>query len=65
MSADLTRADLRGANLQGAHLEQVVVSGANFEGADLRAIPWLLILDLTLQPGTSFTKIQWDRSTDE
>jgi hypothetical protein len=61
----LRQARLIQANLQGAHLEQAVVSGVNFEGADLRAIPWLLIMELTLQPGTNFTKIRWDDVADE
>jgi uncharacterized protein YjbI with pentapeptide repeats len=50
--------------LQGANLEPVVVSGANFRGTDLRGIPWLLIMELTLQPSAKFTKIRRDRSTD-
>jgi hypothetical protein len=27
-----------------------------------RDIPWLLIMELTLQPGANFAKIRWDRS---
>jgi hypothetical protein len=35
------------------------VVGTNFQGADLRLIPWSTILELTLQPGVNFTGILW------
>ena len=54
--ADLTNADLSTASLcntllRGARLESTRVQGARLEGVDLRESPWLLIMELTLQPG--------------
>ncbi|GHO90920.1 hypothetical protein KSF_009680 [Reticulibacter mediterranei] len=63
--ADLSGADLSGANLHGTNLEQITVKRANFQGADLHGIPWLLVMDLPLQPGVNFSGIEWDGSPDE
>lgn len=73
--ADLRKADLSGVDLseavcawavlQGANLKEVQVDSANFQGADLHGIPWMLVMDLTLQPKANFAGILWDHSTDE
>ncbi|GHO45902.1 hypothetical protein KSX_40650 [Ktedonospora formicarum] len=51
--------------MQGANLEQVQVNGANFQGANLRGIPWLIVKDLMVQPEANFTSIQWDNPIDD
>lgn len=53
--ANLSHADLSGASLMetilaGASLEHTTFAGATLERTDLRGIPWLLIMELTLQP---------------
>ncbi|MBO0781903.1 MAG: pentapeptide repeat-containing protein, partial [Ktedonobacteraceae bacterium] len=58
--ANLSEANLRGANLIKANLEQVTASRANFQKADLRGIPWLIVMDLTLQPGVNVADMRWD-----
>lgn len=63
--SDPKAANLSGADLRDARLEGVAVEEANFQGADLRGVPWLLIMELMLQPETNFSRILWDHSTDE
>jgi uncharacterized protein YjbI with pentapeptide repeats len=63
--ADLTNADLSGANLCGANLEGVKVQGTIFQNADLRGIPWPMIMELTWQPEVNWTGAQWDQPEDD
>lgn len=63
--ADLSRVNLSYANLQRANLEQVVAYRANFVRADLRGIPWLIIMSLIIQAEVNFTDTQWDRPIDD
>jgi uncharacterized protein YjbI with pentapeptide repeats len=56
--ADLCYASLIEAVLQGADLTGAFVLATNFQCADLRNIPWLLIMELTLHQDTNFAGIQ-------
>jgi uncharacterized protein YjbI with pentapeptide repeats len=57
-------ANLRNADLRGASLMMTQVEEANFEGADMCDIPWLFIMELTLQLRTNFAEIQCDGPDD-
>ena len=63
--ANLSRAELSFADLKGANLEQVAVSGARFYEAGLRGIPWLIVMELMQQPGSTFTTFQWKHFMDK
>lgn len=63
--ANLSEAELMNANLQRANLEKAQLHGANCLEADLRGVPWLIVMDLLLQPGVNGTGILWDSPTDE
>ncbi|WP_236600208.1 pentapeptide repeat-containing protein [Ktedonobacter sp. SOSP1-85] len=61
---NLTGACLKGACLRGIRSEEFCAPGADFSGADLRGIPWLLIMELTLQPGIVWKNVLYDRTAE-
>lgn len=73
--ANLHGADLSGANLSGADLSQtslvetilrntrldhIRLTDARFQRTDLRGLPWVLLMELTLQAGVTFQDIRYD-----
>lgn len=67
---DLTEANLSGADLRKANLCDTCLRGANLAGAtldhiDLRGIPWLIIMELTLQPDTTWKNVLYDHIDDD
>jgi len=63
--ADLRETDLRGAVLRRTNLHTTNFQGANLEGADLSGIPWLLVMEMTLQPGVKLKAIRWEVEHEE
>lgn len=53
------------SDLRATSLEHVNLTGAYLEGADLRGIPWVIIKELTLQPGVLFENIRYDLLAEE
>lgn len=41
-------------------LEETPLKSANLQGADLRTIPWLIVMDLMMQPAINTDGILWD-----
>jgi hypothetical protein len=41
-------------------LEAITLDGAILKLTDLRGIPWLLIMELTLQPGITWKNVFYD-----
>ena len=70
--SNLSRANLNGANLSRANLtesilqcvtlDQVRLARARLHRTDLRGIPWLLVMELTLQPGIIWKDVRHDLS---
>ena len=60
---DLSGARLSEIDLSGADLSRAKLSRVNLYEADLRDIPWLTIMELTLQPGIVWKNVLYDRTT--
>jgi len=41
-----------------------IFAGADLRQADLRGIPWLLVMEITLQPGVNVADILWDQDCE-
>ena len=58
--ANLSYTNLRRAVLRRAYMEQVVAYHTDFQQADLREVPRLLVMHMMREPGVEFAGIIWD-----